>query len=118
MTSDKLLLALLLVFLAVTLFRQFGGKVDPARARALVAEGARLIDVRSPGEFAGGHLPGAVNIPVGELGARLPELPDPGRPLVVYCASGMRSASAASMLRSKGFREVHDLGSIARWGQK
>ncbi|MCU0657454.1 MAG: rhodanese-like domain-containing protein [Polyangiaceae bacterium] len=116
MSSDKMILALLLGLVAFTLFRQMAGKVDPARARALVDAGARLVDVRSPGEFSGGHLPGAINLPVGELGARLSELPDRERPLVVYCASGMRSAAAASLLRGKGFREVHDLGAMARWG--
>lgn len=92
------------------------GKVSPDKARALVASGARLVDVRSPGEFAGGHLAGALNIPVGELGDRVAEVGDKAKPVVLYCASGMRSASAAGILRRAGFADVHDLGAMARWG--
>jgi len=92
------------------------GKVSPEKARQLVASGARLVDVRSPGEFAGGHLTGALNIPVGELGTRMGEVGDKTKPVVLYCASGMRSASAAGMLRRAGFADVHDLGAMARWG--
>jgi rhodanese-related sulfurtransferase len=96
--------------------RAFMGKISPEKARSLVAEGARLVDVRSPGEFAGGHLDGALNIPVGDLSNRMAELGDKARPVVLYCASGMRSASAAGTLRRAGFADVHDLGAMARWG--
>jgi rhodanese-related sulfurtransferase len=96
--------------------RAFMGKISPEKARSLVAEGARLVDVRSPGEFAGGHLDGALNIPVGDLSSRMAELGDKAKPVVLYCASGMRSASAAGTLRRAGFADVHDLGAMARWG--
>ncbi len=89
-------------------------RIDGPRARALVAGCAQLVDVRSPGEFAGGALPGARNIPVHELDRRLAEL-SKDRELVVYCASGGRSASAASLLARAGFTKVHDLGGIGRW---
>ena len=92
------------------------GKVSPEKARSLVADGARLVDVRTSGEFSGGHLDGALNVPVGDLSKRIAELGDKAKPVVLYCASGMRSASAASTLRSAGFAEVHDLGAMARWG--
>lgn len=94
----------------------FIGKVSPTTARALVEGGARLVDVRSPGEHASGHIPGSTNIPVGDLAGRAEELGDKARPVVVYCASGVRSASAARILKRAGFTSVHDLGSIARWG--
>ena len=84
-------------------------------AHRLVAEGARLVDVRTAQEFATGHIPGAVNIPVQELGRRMEELGAKERPIVVYCRSGNRSGSAARMLRSAGYSEVHDLGSMSRW---
>jgi rhodanese-related sulfurtransferase len=113
--QDRIFLLAAAAFLIFLVYRQFAGKVDPARARALVEQGARLVDVRSPGEFAGGHLPGALNIPVGEVGARHGELGDRTRPVVVYCASGMRSASAASALKGLGFSQVYDLGAMARW---
>lgn len=90
-----------------------GGRVDGARAKQLVAEGATLLDVRSPGEFAEGHAPGAKNIPVGEVGARLAEL-DRSRPVVTYCAVGARSRQAAAVLRENGFT-VWDMGSLAAW---
>ncbi len=102
-------------FAAWRLTRAFTGKVAPDKARALVDAGAKLVDVRSPGEFASGHIDGAINVPVSELATRTGELGDKSKPVVVYCASGMRSASAASMLRRAGFAEVHDLGAIARW---
>lgn len=90
------------------------GTIDGVRARALVAEGALLVDVRSPGEFAGGHLPNARNIPVDALGARIGEL-NADQVIVVYCRSGARSANAARLLRAEGFGQVHDLGGMGRW---
>ncbi len=88
-------------------------RISGPDARAKVAAGALLVDVRSRAEFAAGALPGAIHIPVGEIAARVAELPA-GKPIVVYCASGMRSASAARALRSRG-REVHDLGPASAW---
>lgn len=90
-------------------------RVGSSDARRLVAEGARLVDVRTAQEFAAGHIPGAVNIPLQELGHRLGELDAKERPIVVYCRSGNRSGNAARMLRSAGYSEAHDLGSISRW---
>ncbi|HHH30559.1 MAG TPA: rhodanese-like domain-containing protein [Polyangiaceae bacterium] len=91
--------------------------VDGKEARALVEEeGATLLDVRTAAEFSGGHLPNAINIPVAELGSRLEELKgDRGRPIVVYCQSGMRSAQAKKELQRNGFEHVHDLGGRHRW---
>ena len=100
---------------AVMLMNRFRGKADPDEAHRLVESGALLLDVRSPGEFQGGHIEGAVNIPVGELGARLAELPDKGRAVVVYCASGMRSAAAKKVLLGAGYATVVDLGPMSRW---
>lgn len=88
--------------------------IDGPAAHALVASGATLLDVRTAGEWAGGHLEGARHVPVAELAARIAELPR-DRPVVVYCASGFRSARAATMLAEAGFT-VHDLGAIDRWG--
>ena len=95
---------------------RFMGKVAPAKARELVKSGALLLDVRSPGEFSGGHIDGAENVPVNELGARAAQWTDKARPIVVYCASGMRSAAAKKTLLAEGFRDVHDLGAMNRWG--
>ena len=88
-------------------------RISSQEAHAKVSAGALLLDVRTPSEFASGALPGAKNIPVQSLAGRLEELPR-DRPIVVYCASGMRSASATSLLKSRGF-DAHDLGPGSRW---
>jgi len=106
-------LVLLAVVVAGCLFG-FSGDVDSARARELVSQGATLVDVRSPGEFEGGHIEGAINVPVGELASKLGQIPK-DRAVVVYCASGMRSAKAATALRDAGYQDVYDLGSMSRW---
>lgn len=76
----------------------------------------QLIDVRTPEEFATGHIAGAVNIPVEELGGRLDEV-NKDQPVVVYCRSGNRSAQAASILESAGHTGIYDLGGIRAWQQ-
>jgi rhodanese-related sulfurtransferase len=91
-----------------------GGPEAVARAKELVAQGAVLVDVRTDGEFARGHVPGAICIPVGDLQRRAGELPK-GAKVVLYCASGARSASAARFLSARG-HEVLDLGPMPhRW---
>jgi phage shock protein E len=92
-----------------------GREIQGAEARKLVAAGARLLDVRSSGEFAGGHLPGAVNIPVQELERRLAEAGPVDGEVVVYCRSGHRSSRAAELLRQHGFTKVHNLGPMTAW---
>ncbi|HEX9101867.1 MAG TPA: rhodanese-like domain-containing protein [Polyangia bacterium] len=89
--------------------------ISAIRARQLVADGARLVDVRSPGEFAATHLDGARNIPVSEIGRRARELGDKAKPVIVYCASGTRSAMAKRTLKGAGFAEVYNLGSMHNW---
>lgn len=89
-------------------------RVSGAEAREKIAAGAFLLDVRSPGEFASGHLPGATNIPVQALAGRMGEVPA-GKEVIVYCASGMRSSSAARLLKGAGRDAVFDLGGMGRW---
>ena len=91
------------------------GKTSSAEAHRLVSAGARLLDVRTAAEFAEGHLPGAVNIPLDRIEASASELGKDPKPIVVYCASGMRSAQAKRILVSAGLSKVHDLGGINRW---
>ena len=90
---------------------------DPAAARARIAAGAVVIDVRTPGEFAEGHLPQAVNIPVEELATRTGEVAalaggDKAQPVVVYCASGNRARGAVTMLSAAGHADVVNGGGL------
>lgn len=91
------------------------GKTSSADAHKLVESGAKLVDVRTPGEFGGGHLPGAVNIPLDQIGARASDLKKAGKPIVLYCASGMRSGQAKRILAGAGLTDLHDLGAMSRW---
>ena len=86
----------------------FGPKVDFAE---LVKNGAIILDVRSKGEYTGGHIKGSINISVETLSANLSKLKDKQKPIITCCASGMRSASAKSILKSRGYTEVHNGGS-------
>jgi molybdopterin/thiamine biosynthesis adenylyltransferase/rhodanese-related sulfurtransferase len=80
--------------------------------------GDRLVDVREPWEWAAGHVAGALHIPLGELPARLAELPEPDTPIVLYCRSGARSGRAALFLAAQGYREVANVDDlIERWPQ-
>lgn len=85
-----------------------GPGVDYAQ---LVKEGAIILDVRSKGEYAGGHIKGSLNISVDALQHNLDKLKDKNKPIITCCASGMRSASAKSILESKGYSIVHNGGS-------
>lgn len=73
-----------------------------------------LIDVRTPAEFASGHIEGAINIPVEEIGSRLSEVPT-DKTLVIYCRSGNRSAQATNILLGAGYSGIYDLGGIITW---
>jgi len=92
-------------------------RVDGAEAKRLVAAGARLVDVRDAASYAGGHLPGAINVPVEDVAARAAEIGPAGASVVLYCKSGVRSAKAASILAGLGYLHVYDLGSYLNWGE-
>jgi rhodanese-related sulfurtransferase len=89
------------------------GVVSGGVAKDLVARGALLIDVRTASEYAAGHVAGAINIPVDDLSSRLSEI-SIDRQIVVYCASGTRSARAAQTLCGAGY-QVYDLGPMSKW---
>jgi rhodanese-related sulfurtransferase len=82
-------------------------------AQRLYREGALLIDVRGPEEFAADTIDGAINIPVDGIEHSAGELREKG-PLLLYCRSGMRSQIAAEKLRQAGLEQAHDLGAVAR----
>ena len=80
---------------------------------ALVKQGATILDVRTKSEYAGGHIKGSINISVDQLMNNLNRLPDKNKTIITCCASGMRSASAQSILKSSGYANVHNGGSWA-----
>jgi phage shock protein E len=75
----------------------------------LVQEGAVIVDVRSPGEFQGGHIKGSINVPLQSIQSSLGKIPK-NKTVITCCASGMRSASAKSVLKSAGYADVHNGG--------
>jgi phage shock protein E len=115
MSVEWLEWAVLALVIGFLLYSRFAGKTSAADARAMVAAGARLVDVRTPGEYAGGHIEGAVNVPLDQLPSRFAELGAKDGGVVVYCRSGARSGSAAGILRAAGFTNVADLGAMGRW---
>ena len=78
--------------------------------------GAVLLDVREPDEYLSGHIPGAINIPLGEIeGTDIPK----DTPLYIYCLMGSRSARAAQILAELGYSNVRSIGGIVRYkGEK
>ena len=84
----------------------------------LMAEVAIIIDVRTKGEFAGGHIKGSLNIPLDTFGQNLGKIKDKTKPVITCCASGMRSASAKSMLQTLGYTSVYNCGGWASLNSK
>jgi phage shock protein E len=90
---------------------------DPAALRALIAARAEpylLLDVRTAQEYSSGHIPTAVNAPVDSLAAHPPAI-GASSLIIVYCASGRRSALAKETLDGLGFTRVVDFGGVGRW---
>ncbi len=77
--------------------------------KALLAKGAQIVDVRTKAEFKAAAHPKSINIPLNELEKGSQKL-DSSRPVLICCASGSRSGLAVSILKRKGFKEVHNLG--------
>jgi phage shock protein E len=82
---------------------------------SLVAEGAKLVDVRSAKAYRAGSLPGAVNLPYEELLQLLARLPSHDTSLVVFGTDASESAQATAILQQQGWRTVHDMGTKAKW---
>ena len=85
-----------------------GPKVDLGE---LIANGAIIVDVRSKGEYAGGHLKNSINIPLNQLSGTIKQAKSKEHPIITCCASGMRSASAKGFLKGEGYTNVHNGGS-------
>jgi rhodanese-related sulfurtransferase len=100
--------------------RSTGGPwVSTAQATHLInREDALVLDVREPGEYGGGHILGAKNVPMSRLGdgAELPKRKE--RPLIVYCDGGERASKAVAALKKQGFTRVVNLtGGLKAWQQ-
>lgn len=88
----------------------FGG-ADTGKLDEMRAQGAVIVDVRSPGEFAAGHAKGAVNMPLDTLDSKVAAIKKYQKPVILCCASGMRSSRAMALLSSKGVTDLYDAGS-------
>lgn len=93
-------------------------EIDPKELNERLKGGKNfvLIDVRQPGEFKSGHVPGAKLIPLGELAERAKELPK-NKEIFCICASGNRSSSAVRMLTSQGFTAINVRGGMYAWSR-
>lgn len=114
---------IVVVWVAAALALACGGEpagVTPIAPEALLSsppEGVVILDVRTPEEYAGGHVPGAVNIPHTEVADRLDELAGAeSSPVVVYCERGGRAGMAEEVLLANGYRDVRHLeGDMRAW---
>lgn len=104
-------------FILIVAFFSFGGFVfykrwkmgeNKVKLKEMLQNGAQIIDVRSRAEYATGHFSGAINIPLDELRSKYDTIREKNQPIIVYCASGMRSSSAQNFLRSAGFVNVEN----------
>ncbi len=90
------------------LFSIFSNK--SAKIKEYKAKGAVIVDVRSSGEFAGGYVAGAVNIPLNQLTQRMDEISKLNKPVVFCCASGVRSAKATAVAKNAGIDGINGGG--------
>ena len=79
----------------------FGGGTKEG-LREMLSQGAVVIDVRTPEEYSRGHIEGSKNIPLNQVSGKVNQIKNLGKPVVLCCASGIRSGRATSMLKSKG----------------
>ena len=86
----------------------FGNKTD--QIQEYLDKGALILDVRTRGEFQGGHINNAVHIPLKEINNRSNQIKKLNKPVIAYCASGMRSGSATGILKSKGIDAINGGG--------
>ena len=84
--------------------------MDKTDYAELVKKGAVILDVRSKSEYDGGHIKDSINIPVDQLQKNLSKIKDKDKTIITCCASGMRSASAKSILQNNGYKNVHNGG--------
>ncbi len=111
------ILILAAMLAAVFLLRR-SGLVSAAEAASHLKKGALVIDVRTAGEYASGHLPKAINLPLGEIESSLPRrVKDKSQVLLLHCQAGGRSAEARKKLLALGYVNTFNLGSYSRAAQ-
>ncbi len=89
----------------MSIFSQLFGGGTTVDLKSIIAEGAFLVDVRTPGEFADGNVKGSVNIPLDNLTKEIAKFKDK-KNIIVFCRSGNRSGMAKSLLEQQGFKNV------------
>ena len=89
--------------------------VKPAQAQEMLKSGATLLDVRENSEWNAGHAPGAVHIPVRNVGSQATKRLPKGRPVIVTCRTGARSRGATRILREKGIEAYNLSGGLSAW---
>jgi rhodanese-related sulfurtransferase len=85
---------------------------DPSTTESVDGDGPLVVDVRTPMEFAMGAYPGAIHVSLDEIGARISEIAEADREIILYCASGARSAYGQRILNQMGFTNVRNGGSL------
>jgi rhodanese-related sulfurtransferase len=91
-------------------------ELEPARAAALIEDGAQVVDVRTAEEHAAGHIEGAVHVPLERLDAEAGQL-DRDRPIVFYCRAGNRSGMAAEAFSNSGWDAHSVAGGLLAWDE-
>lgn len=94
----------------MNLFKQLFGGSPAVDLATLIKEGAFLVDVRTPGEFADGHAKGTINIPLDQISSQLSKFKN-NKNIIVCCVSGGRSGQAKTILEKNGFTNVVNAGS-------
>jgi phage shock protein E len=95
------------------IFNAIRSRSKRANVKSTLETAQKIVDVRSPSEFKSGHYPGAVNIPLDSISKKINAFGNKEDSIVVYCASGARSAAARSQLLSAGFTNVTNAGALS-----
>lgn len=112
---DWIIVAITVILLVAYIFLRRKNQVSAQTAIAYVKQGAVVIDLRSPAEYASGHVKAAINIPLPQIDSLIAiQVPDKDQVLLLHCQSGARSAAATGRLNALGYRHAHNLGSYTR----
>ena len=108
----KTAVLLIILALGVYTFLKRGDTADKETVKEWINNGALIVDVRTPQEFAAGNYPGSINIPLAEIEQKLSLLGEKERKIIVYCRTGNRSGQAKKILQSKGYINVINGGGL------